>query len=45
VKLAISVKITSVDLGIVHGTAHKIGDAVKNKELMAKAYDLGLKAK
>lgn len=35
----------SEDIGIVHGTAHKIGDAVKNKELMAQAYDLGLKAK
>jgi len=35
----------SEDIGIVHGTAHKIGDAVKNKELMVQAYDLGLKAK
>lgn len=33
----------SEDLGIVHGTAHKIGDAEKNKELMTQAYDLGLK--
>jgi len=33
----------SENIGIVHGTAHKIGDAEKNTELMAKAYDLGLK--
>jgi len=33
----------SEDMGIVHGTAHKIGDAEKNKELMSQAYDLGLK--
>jgi multimeric flavodoxin WrbA len=34
----------SENIGIVHGTAHKIGDAEKNTELMAKAYNLGLKA-
>ena len=28
-------------LGIVHGTASKIGDAEKNKPLMAEAYKLG----
>ena len=33
----------SEDMGIVHGTAHKIGDAEKNTELMAQVYDLGLK--
>ena len=33
----------SEDMGIVHGTAYKIGDAEKNTELMKQAYDLGLK--
>jgi multimeric flavodoxin WrbA len=33
----------SENLGIVHGTAYKIGDAKKNKQLMSQAYDLGLK--
>ena len=32
----------SEDMGIVHGTAYKIGDAKKNTELMKQAYDLGL---
>ncbi|MCK5298571.1 MAG: flavodoxin family protein [Candidatus Heimdallarchaeota archaeon] len=32
----------SEDMGIVHGTAYKIGDAEKNTELMKQAYDLGL---
>ncbi len=31
----------SEDMGIVHGTAYKIGDAEKNTELMKLAYDLG----
>lgn len=30
-------------IGIVHGTAAKIGDAEKNKQLMSQVYDLGLK--
>ena len=30
-------------LGIVHGTAAKIGDAEKNKQLMSEAYQLGKK--
>ena len=33
----------SENIGIVHGTAYKIGDAEKNKQLMSQAYDLGLK--
>jgi hypothetical protein len=33
----------SEELGIVHGTAYKIGDAEKNKELMKNVYELGLK--
>jgi multimeric flavodoxin WrbA len=33
----------SENIGIVHGTAYKIGDAVKNEQLMTQAYDLGLK--
>ncbi len=31
----------SENIGIVHGTAYKIGDAEKNKELMSRAYELG----
>ncbi|NHK32844.1 MAG: flavodoxin family protein [Asgard group archaeon] len=33
----------SENIGIVHGTAYKIGDAEKNKQLMTQVYDLGLK--
>ncbi len=30
-------------IGIIHGTAYKIGDAEKNKKLMSEVYDLGVK--
>ncbi|NHJ48644.1 MAG: flavodoxin family protein [Asgard group archaeon] len=33
----------SENIGIVRGTAYKIGDAEKNTELMKSAYELGLK--
>ena len=35
----------SENIGIVHGTAYRLGDAEKNKKLMKQAYELGLKAK
>ncbi|MBN1330037.1 MAG: flavodoxin family protein [Candidatus Heimdallarchaeota archaeon] len=35
----------SENLGIIHGTAWKIGDAEKNSVLMAEAYNLGMKIK
>jgi multimeric flavodoxin WrbA len=32
----------SENIGIIHGTAYKIGDAAKNNELMKSVYELGV---